>query len=117
MSAYAGVTFDVVMTDPTRRPNWRRGATIVERIIPYANKEDVQSVGLGNWRITVPVTLTNAADLGTLQSAQGTTRRTLTSLFGTTYTSNTMLIQVGDPYEYENETRTVVDLTFVREGS
>lgn len=114
MGTYAGVTITEVMPDPTRRPDWRRQALISRRPIPYANREDVQSIGLGNWTITVPVTMTGSGDLATLQAAQGTTVRTL-SLFGSSYSA--ILTNVGDPYRYENETRFVVDLTFEREGT
>lgn len=115
MPSYAGVTFTEVMPDPRSRPDWERRAFITERVIPYANKEDVQSAGRGNYRITVPVTLTNVGDLATLQSAQGATRRTLTNLFGSTY-SNVLLVNVGPPERWENEARAIVSLTFVREG-
>jgi hypothetical protein len=116
VSSYAGVTFAVVMSDPRSRPVWSRRAVITERVMPYANKEDVQSVGLSNWRITVPITLTSAADLATLQAAQGVTKRTLSDFFGSSH-SNTMLTNVGDPDQWENTVRIVVDVTFVREGT
>lgn len=115
MATYAGVTFDLVMSDPRQRPGWSRQATIVQRIVPYSGKEDVQSVGLGNWKITVPITVTSTSDLATLQAAQGVTKRTLGSFFGDSY-SDVMLTEVGPPSFWEFETRMVVECTFIREG-
>lgn len=114
MASYAGVTFDEVMSDPTRRPDWSQQVVLVERQIPYANRADVHVVGRGNFRMVVPVTFTSLSGLATLQAAQDGTARTL-SLFGAS--SSAILAEVGQPYRYENEDRWVVDLTFIRQGS
>jgi hypothetical protein len=116
MSTYAGVTFDVVMDDPKQVPVWQQRAFITERVIPYSNNEDVQSVGRSNFKITVPITYEGAGDLATLQAAVGTTRRTLTDFLGSTHT-NVLLIEVAQAHRWEYHTRGLAEVTFVREGS
>lgn len=116
MSSYAGVDFDVVMDNPQQVPVWQQRAFITERVIPYSNTEDVQSAGRSNFKITVAVTYDGANDLATLQAAVGTTRRTLSDFLGATHNS-VLLIEVASAYRWENETRGVAELTFVRQGT
>lgn len=114
MASYGGVSFDVLKVDGFTRPEWLRQPRITVRPIPGANKDDLQSTGLGNWEITVEAESTQAGAIATLVGLQGVTKRTLTSLFGANH-SNVMLTRV-EGATYDVGTRATVRLTFVREG-
>lgn len=116
MPTYNTISFDAHVPG-SLRPDWTQEVFVTRRLIPYGNKENVQSAGRGNFRITVTAILAAAADLATLQSSQGATTRTLTDLFGTTY-SSTALVAVGAPRRLAKNPVTIwVDLTFERLGS
>lgn len=116
MPTYAGVTFKVVLEPQDFRPVWTRQANISVRNIPYANKDNVQSAGQGNFRMTVTAVIAADADLATLQAAVGVTGRTLTDLFETNY-NNTYLLAVDNPRRQTARQYIWADLTFMREGS
>lgn len=117
MPSYAGVTFEA-HTPGSLRPDWQQEAVITRRLIPGGNKENVQSAGRGNRRITVTAILSSAADLATLQAAQGATLRTLTDLFGDTEVS-TALLNVSPPRRLAKTSPTAiwVDLLFEKAGT
>ena len=116
MASYAGVTFEELVDSQGIRPLWAQRAYISERLVPFGNKEIVQSAGRGNFRISVPVQVTGAGNIATLQAAVGATGRTLTGLFGTTY-SNVLLVGVENPQRMNTANDWRATLTFVREGS
>lgn len=115
MPSYGGVTFSVVKVDGFVRPEWTRQAAITVRRVPYANKDDIQSAGLGNATITVDIDSTSAGAVAALVALQGVTKRTLTDLFGTNH-SNVMLLDVSAAATYDVGTRAIARLTFSREA-
>jgi hypothetical protein len=116
MTAYAGVTFTLLAEDGIWRPWWRQKSGVVRRHIPHSNRDDVQSVGRGNFTITLDAFVEDDTGVSTLQAAVGSTGRTLSSLFGTDY-SNVRLTDVGEPRRWDYGAKWVCSLTFEREGS
>ena len=95
MPTYAGVTL-IFLTTRVQGPSWAQTPNIVVRHIPYANRDDVQSLGLGNPQLHVTASIADDADMATLQAAVGTVARTLGDYQGTSWT-NTYLIGVANP--------------------
>lgn len=118
-ATYAGVTFENEISGQDGQVNrWSQQATIVRRLIPYANKEDVQDAGRGNHRVTILAFITSSSGVATLQAAQGTTRRTLTNPFGDSVNyANVMLTRVGEPRRLSWAEEWMVELEFEREGT
>lgn len=97
-ASYAGVTFNTDISDDEGFvPRWEQEAFIARRVIPFANREDVQSAGRGNYRVTLKAYITSDSGVATLQAAVGTTPRTLTNPFGNSVNyANTLLVGVTD---------------------
>ncbi len=115
MPTYNSVGFDVVM-DGDWRPEWEQEANINREHFPWTNKDDVQALGRGNYRITLTALIDSDADAAALRSSVGVTTRTLTDLFGTTYTG-VMLVGYRRPRRHELEELWQVELEFEREGA
>ena len=117
MAAYASVTFIARMQD-SLAPRWRQEATITERVIPYANYDDVQSAGRRNFKLEVEATLTAAADVSTMQAAVGITLRTLTNIFGDSVNyTNVALLSMGPVLKVPGQNYWFVSLVFTRQGA
>ena len=118
MATYAGITFNELATDRMWRPYWEREANVTVRNIPYGNKDDVQSAGMGNPKLTLQVMLTADADMDTLLAAAGPTGLTLTNLFvsGNDY-NNVRLIECSSMRRHDASATWTAQLTFMREGS
>ncbi len=116
MTQYAGVTFEVYAADQFTRPDWEREHYDSSDHIPFSNRDHVQRSGLGNELITVPVVLSSDGAWAALKAAQGTTKRTLTDLFGQTYTG-VMLRKARSPRRGWTQATIIAELTFEREAS
>lgn len=114
MSTYAGITFRAKVSG-SQRPHWERAANISRRHIPYANKDDIQDAGQGNWTLSTEVVLAADADIVTLQAAVGLTLRTLV-IWGDTYT-NTMLTGISNIRRIATAQVWWATLSFEREGT
>jgi hypothetical protein len=118
-ASYAGVSFNTDISGDEGFVNrWEQEAFITRRVIPYANKEDVQSAGRGNYRVTLKAYLTSDSSVATLQAAVGTTLRTLTNPFGDSVNySNTMLVAVSDIRRRSWQQEWELTLEFERMGA
>lgn len=117
-TTYNGVTLVPLAEDRMWRPQWEQAQAWTARLIPYANKDDVQFAGRGNRRLTLQVLVENDSGIATLLAATGTTGRTLANLYssGDNYT-NTRLLEVKDIRRWDFGAKWVATLIFDREGS
>ena len=100
------------------RAYWEREANVTVRNIPYANKDNVQSAGPGNPKLTLRIKVDADADMDTLLASVGTTARTLTNLYtvGNDF-SNVYLIEISDMQRWDHGATGTAKATFMREGS
>lgn len=113
MTTYATVTFHILIPGGAL-PVWVQDAGIVVQHIPYSNLDDVQSVGRGNFRLSVSAVVQSDVGIGVLQAAVGVVKRTMVGYMGSDWT-NTILIGVSDPRKYASG-QWKVNLEFMREG-
>ena len=118
MATYNGVTFNELAVDRMWRPYWEREANVTVRNIPYGNKDDVPSAGMGNPRLALAVLVSADADMDTLLASVGATGRTLTNLYtsGNDY-SNVRLIECREMRRHDAAATWTAQLVFMREGS
>jgi hypothetical protein len=115
LSTYANATFYARIPDGLR-PGWEQEPNISVRHLPFANQDDMQAMGRGNYRLTVPARLDDDSAIGLLQAAVGATARTLTDYYGATY-SNVYLVAVSNPQRLTGQTTWFVNLEFLRAGA
>jgi hypothetical protein len=112
-ASYAGAAFETRTAANGLVPRWARQVRVTRRPIPNSDREDVQSTGLGNQRVTLPAYITSDADMAALIAAQGVTRRQLTNPFGTGESyANVILAGVSAPRRRGWEPIWLCDLTF-----
>lgn len=114
MTTYAGVTL-IFLTTRAQGPSWEQTPNVAIRHIPYSNRDDVQSLGLGNPRLRVTASIPDDAGMAVLQAAVGTTQRTLVDYQNANW-PNTLLISVTNPVRYPTG-KWQADLEFMREGT
>ncbi len=88
--SYAGVTIAVRYQSGWVVGGWDKTLNVAVTHIPASDLDDVQTAGFANPKVTLPVRLASASDLGTLQAAVGSTKRTLV-WYGASYTSVELL--------------------------
>lgn len=113
---YGGVTFNVVL-DGGMQPMWEQDDGIVERVIPGANKSDVQSSGRSNHRVTIQIRIANDTDMATLQALAGATARALTSTGLSWAYSNVVLRAPKNVRRLGNSAQWFATVTLIRQGS
>lgn len=114
-TTYAGIAFDVE-GNGAFGPMPQRESHISSRHIPYSNKDDEQTGGLGNWRVALKVTNLTEAGLVALQNiaADGIARDLADFRDGTV--SNAYLIAVRDPMRLKKGALFTATLEFRWEG-
>lgn len=102
-----------IFTDqPEQDPN------VTLRHIPYANFDNVQFAGRGNWKLAFTARVDNNSDVATLQSSVDGTARTLVYA-GVTY-NNVYLIRASKPMRYaigSGGGTWTIDLEFTWQGT
>jgi hypothetical protein len=118
MTTYNGATFYVLVDGSGGfRPDWEKELALTITHIPGSDEDDIQSGGLANGKVTVPVLIESDAGYALLQAAVGITKRTLASFGGANYT-NVILTAIRKPRRLPGGDGTwLCDLEFVQVSS
>lgn len=115
MASYGGRTFSVIQQQGML-PQWVQMPNVAVRHYAGGNRDNIQYAGRGNYRLDVLALDQTSGATAAWQALVSNTARTLTDLWGDTYT-NVYLVEVGAARWNGADNFYEIPLVFMRSGA